>query len=120
MKVIIAGSRHMPIDQQYLISKAIKKSGFKISEVVCGMAKGADTWGLWWALHHDIPVKRFPADWDTYGKAAGPIRNKQMADYADAAIIFIWDGSRGSENMRVQMEKLKKPVYIVRNGVIPE
>jgi len=53
----------------------------------------------------------FPADWDTHGRAAGPIRNKQMAEYGDA-LLLIWDGeSRGSANMKSNMKKLGKPVY---------
>ncbi len=60
-----------------------------------------------------LPVKEFPADWDQHGNAAGPIRNAQMADYADA-LLLIYDGeSRGSLNMRKQMAQLKKPIYEV-------
>jgi hypothetical protein len=43
MKVIIAGSRHMPFSAYPLIQQAINASGFQVDEVVCGMAKGADT-----------------------------------------------------------------------------
>ena len=44
-------------------------------------------------------VKIIQADWQKYGKRAGPIRNKEMADYADTLIAF-WDGqSRGTKNM---------------------
>jgi hypothetical protein len=118
MKVIIAGSRHMPFSAYPLIQQAIDASGFQVDEVVCGMAKGADTFGMKWAYHAGIPVKKFPADWETHGKAAGPIRNSEMRDYADALIVFIWDGSRGSANMLAQMEKVGKPCYVVYNGVI--
>lgn len=60
-----------------------------------------------------VTYKGFPADWETYGKSAGPIRNRQMAQYADA-LLLIWDGeSRGSANMREEMQKLGKPVYEV-------
>lgn len=89
------------------------------------MAKGIDLAGKEWANEdwkQDYPtcddqgpifVKEFPADWDKFGKGAGPIRNKQMADYADA-LLLIWDGeSRGSANMKSQMEKLGKPIYEV-------
>lgn len=57
--------------------------------------------------------KEFPADWKAHGKAAGPIRNKQMAEYADA-LLLIWDGeSKGSASMKNEMLKLNKPVYEV-------
>ena len=58
----------------------------------------------------------FDADWETHGKAAGPIRNAQMAKYADA-LLLIWDWkSKGSANMKQEMFKLNKPVYEVIIG----
>jgi hypothetical protein len=52
-----------------------------------------------WAKKNGCPVKLFPADWNTHGTAAGPIRNKQMAEYADGLIAF-WDRkSKGTKNM---------------------
>ena len=120
MKVIIAGSRHMPFSMFHLIDEAVKKSNFQVTEVVCGLARGADMFGGKWAVEHSIPVKTFPADWDTHGKAAGPIRNQQMAEYADALIVFIWDGSRGSKDMLMRMERMKKPTFAVWNGRIEE
>lgn len=121
MKVIIAGSRHMPFSHYPLIAKAAEKweliTGEKITEVVCGLAKGADTFGKKWAvLEAKISVKDFPADWDQHGLGAGPIRNGEMADYADGLIAFIWDGSRGTANMIEQMQNRNKPCYIVYNG----
>lgn len=118
MKVIIAGSRHMPFSRYPLIQQAVDKSGFKITEVVCGMARGADMFGAKWAYENKIPVKKFPANWDEHGKAAGYIRNAEMAQYADAAIIFIWDGSSGSVDMDRKMRSLKKPSFVVYNGEI--
>lgn len=57
--------------------------------------------------------RTFKADWNTYGKTAGPKRNAQMAEYGDALLV-IWDGkSRGSANMKSEMLKLGKPVYEV-------
>lgn len=120
MKVIIAGSRHMKFSSYPLIAEAVKCSGFTVDEVVCGEAAGADTFGKKWAYSQTpkVPVKSFPADWDTHGSAAGPIRNGEMAEYADALIVFIWDGSRGSANMLKQMQNRNKPCFVVYNGVI--
>lgn len=116
MKVIIFGSRHMPFSLFPLIDLAVQKSGFKVSEVVCGLAAGADQFGGKWALQNGIAIKKFPADWENLGKRAGPARNKQMGDYCDAGIGFIWPGSRGSEHMRNYLEHLGKPHFIVYNG----
>jgi len=68
-------------------------------EVVCGMARGADTLGRLWAETKGIPVTKFPVEWEKYGRRAGYIRNDQMAEYATHLIAF-WDGvSRGTRHM---------------------
>jgi hypothetical protein len=110
MKVIIAGSRNLV--KLFHIEDAIKKSGFEITEVVSGCAVGADSLGEYWAAKNDIPVKKFPAPWDQYGKAAGAIRNVQMAEYADAAIV-VWDGaSKGSKHMIKVMHDRRKSCHV--------
>lgn len=118
MKVVIAGSRYkdtekkIPFDDYGLIVQTIERSGYNITEVVCGMAIGVDRLGEQWAINRSIPVKEMPADWNRFASAAGPIRNRDMAIYADAAII-IWDGrSEGTRNMIDCMIKAKKPYYI--------
>ena len=110
----------MPFSKYHLVQAAVTASGFAVDEVVCGLAAGADIFGKKWAYSqtHKIPVKDFPADWDTHGLKAGPIRNGEMADYADALIVFIWDNSRGSANMLKQMQNRNKPCFVVYNGVI--
>lgn len=100
MRVIIAGSRHFKSQQYYgILVDAVKESGFNITNVICGMADGMDTWGKAWAKVHEVPCYEYPANWDIHGKLAGPIRNQKMAENADA-LILIWDGkSRGSNDM---------------------
>jgi len=112
MKLIIAGSRHLTDIDSEGIQAFINFLGIEnITEVVCGCARGIDTAGELWAKENNIPVKPFPAEWDLYGKAAGHIRNKQMAEYGDELLI-IWNGkSKGSFNMKQNMEKLDKPVH---------
>lgn len=97
MKTIIAGSRE--ITDPSVVDRAIKESGFTITEVVSGACRGVDELGEQWAAERGVKVKRFPAGWSELGKAAGPIRNAAMAKYADA-LIAIWDGeSRGTRHM---------------------
>jgi hypothetical protein len=109
MKVIIAGSRSLV--KISIVLEAVQKSGFNITEVVSGCATGADSLGEYYAFQNNIPIKKFPADWDKHNKSAGPIRNSKMASYADAAIV-IWDGvSKGSKHMIYEMSMRKKPCY---------
>lgn len=113
MKVVIAGSR--TIDDKYYskLIYAVKQAGYDITEVVSGCAYGPDRMGEKYARALNIPVTHMPADWNRYGKAAGPIRNKKMAEYADAAIV-LWDGhSSGAKNMYKNMVDLDKPVYLL-------
>jgi len=110
MKVIIAGSRN--IEDYPLVAQAMQRCGFDVTEVVCGMANGIDKLGEQWAIANNISVKEMPANWNRDGKAAGPIRNRDMAKYADAAVI-IWDGkSPGSRNMINEMIRHKKPYFV--------
>jgi len=82
-----------------------------ISCVIEGEAKGADTMAREWAEHSGISVEKYPADWDTYKRAAGPIRNKQMIDEGkpDVVIGFHQDleSSKGTKNMQTQSLKAK-------------
>jgi len=107
VKVIIAGGRD--IDDPDLLEEALDDFPYEITEVVCGLAPGVDLLGKSWAKRNDIPVVEFPAEWDRYGKLAGPIRNRKMAKYADV-LLLIWNGlSPGSANMSKEMIKERKP-----------
>lgn len=111
MKTIIAGSRS--ISDKAQLEKAIEQSGFTITEVVSGMAGGVDKLGYYWAFDNQIKCKQFTADWAKYGLKAGPIRNGEMAKYADA-LIAVWDGkSKGTKDMIEQANKKKLKVFVL-------
>jgi hypothetical protein len=111
MKVIIAGSR--AIVDQAVIDGAVKASRFKITEVVCGMARGVDLLGRAWAAKRKVPVAEFPADWGAHGKAAGYLRNVEMAKYADA-LVAVWDGtSPGTTVMIDEARRRGLKVYVM-------
>ena len=98
IRCIVAGGRDFN-NYDLLKSKLdIILSSCNDIEIVSGGCTGADRLGELYASEHNIPVKVFSANW-ALGKAAGPIRNRQMAEYATHSVIF-WDGrSRGSKNM---------------------
>lgn len=116
MKVIIAGCRDFE-DYEFLkINVTLDFVNLFMQDneitIVSGAAPGADKLGERFAKEHNLPLMRFPADWDKHGKAAGPIRNKTTAEYADRLIAF-WDlESKGTENMIKTMTALGKPVSI--------
>ena len=97
MKTIIAGSRS--IEDADVVNNAIISAPFLVTEVVSGTARGVDKLGELYGELYDLPIHRFPAQWNKYGKSAGYLRNEEMADNADA-LIAIWDGkSRGTMHM---------------------
>ena len=97
MRTIIAGGRN--IDYWPEVAAACAAASWPITKVIHGCAKGVDTLGEWYGEKNNIPVERFPAEWERLGRAAGPIRNEEMAQNADA-LIAVWDGkSKGTMNM---------------------
>lgn len=114
MKTIVAGSRE--ITDINLVRQAIKAAPWQITEIVSGAARGVDSLGEAVAREVGLPIKRFPADWNGLGRRAGPLRNIQMAEYADA-LVAVWDGvSRGTAHMIKEAEKrgLRVFVYNIR------
>ena len=112
MKLIIAG-RNLSPSLDFIMSSINMSGVANITEIVSGAAKGVDSAGENWANEYSVAIKRFHADWDAHGRAAGPIRNKEMARYADR-LLLVWNGeSRGSLSMKKEMNRLNKPVYEV-------
>jgi hypothetical protein len=110
MKIIIAGSR--TINNIAEVYRAFLNSHFDPDEIVSGGAKGVDKLGERIAKDNSIPCRVFSADWGKYGKKAGYLRNKDMAEYADA-LVAVWDGeSKGTANMIKLMKDMGKPVYV--------
>lgn len=109
MKTIIAGPRG--VDRIPIVTEAIHRCPWKITEVVSGGCRGVDRTAESVARRLELPVKVFEADWDRHGKAAGPIRNREMAEYADG-LIALWNGiSRGTKNMIETAERMGLRVF---------
>lgn len=112
MKVIIAGPRDLEVPIS-ILDIMITQSGFNITEVVSGGAFGMDHCGEEWAIENNISISQFLPDWNKYGKSAGPRRNKEMADYADALLIVKTNkDTSGTKNMILTMQKNNKPIHI--------
>ncbi len=123
MRIIIAGGRDF---NNYELLKnscidIIESLGYSNDpddyEIISGGARGADSLGEVFAKEMKYDLKVFPAQWDLYGKSAGYIRNKEMAEYASlddvfSVLIAFWDGkSRGTKNM---IEIAKKELNMVK------
>jgi len=129
--VIISGSRS--ITDYELLVRAVKNSGFDITEIVEGECpNGVDQLAKQYAINNLIPIKPFPADWSNikrpgaiirtnkfgklYDAAAGHVRNEVMARYAkehSGKCIVLWDGiSKGAMSMQKFALAYKLPLYV--------
>lgn len=102
-RIIVAGSRTITGEAAHLLVRAglsLYGVSYNTDIIIAGGAKGVDAAARDVAASLSIMYEEYPADWDRYGKSAGPIRNAEMASVADA-LVLIWDGqSRGSAHMR--------------------
>ena len=116
-KVIIAGCRnfynYVTLKErcEFFLQNKMKTHNVII---VFGHASGADSLGEKFVADHNLQCELHPADWERHGKTAGPIRNEEMAEIADALIAF-WDGqSRGTKSMIGLAKRKGLQVAVVR------
>jgi len=114
-RILIAGCRNF---ENYELAK--KYIDFCISDIkkkhklifISGGCRGTDLLGERYARENGYALEIYPANWDKYGRSAGPRRNRQMAEICDYVICF-WDGqSRGTKSMIDYAKKLNKPIKI--------
>lgn len=116
MSVLICGSRRF--SDPFTVSLAIDKRVQELPDeciVIVGGAKGVDQIAEKAALRHGHSVSRHEADWETYGKRAGIIRNLQMLDAKPSLVIAFWDGaSRGTKHTITEARRRGIPVEVVQ------
>lgn len=98
MKLIIAGGRNYRLSARDLAGLDAIHEERGVTRVLSGGAAGADQDGIAWARRNKIPVDVFPPDWKEFGPSAGPRRNHDMAEVADALACF--PGGKGTGSMR--------------------
>lgn len=102
-RVLICGGRDLNEVKAYQVIGKIL-AGRQVV-IIQGDAKGADKGAKRYAQQNRLPLESYPADWDQYGNAAGPIRNKQMLEEGKPDIVIALPGGTGTANMIEQAEK---------------
>lgn len=112
MRILVCGSRHF--NDYEAVARELQRIG-DIGLIIHGAAQGADTCGERYAMANSIPMQSFPADWERYGKSAGPIRNRQMLKEGapDLVVAFRGPNSRGTQDMINAATKAGIPVEII-------
>lgn len=111
MRILICGDRNWTDEQ---IIEDYIKSLPRDTVIIEGEAQGADIIAKNMALKHNLRVTSFPADWNLFGLAAGPIRNKQMLDDGKPDLVVAFHNdlskSKGTKNMIDQALRRGIPV----------
>lgn len=102
MKLIVAGGRDYKPRVKDILRLNWLHMKRPVTELISGGAEGADKMGMDWATSLGIPMHLALPDWEQYGKAAGPMRNREMARLADACVLF--PGGAGTASMAAEAE----------------
>lgn len=118
IRILVTGSRHWTsrtaVDHALSTARYDLAGGGPITVVHGDCPAGADLFASLWARKvAGIDEEAHPADWDTHGRAAGPIRNQQMVDAgADVCIAFLMPDSRGTRDCMRRAHAAGIPVRI--------
>jgi hypothetical protein len=114
-KIAVVGRREFD-DYARLVEecdKFIAARGLTRVIIISGGAPGADRLAERYAAARNYPVEVYRAKWGQLGKAAGFIRNGEMAKASTHGIAF-WDGrSKGTRQMIFQLKHYKLDYHVV-------
>lgn len=115
IKVIICGGRDVTFTPNEPLGEALWRelTTRDVTHVIHGDARGADTHAALVAREMGLEISAVPAEWQKYGRAAGPIRNTRMLKM-QPDFIFALPGGRGTANMCSQARAAGIPVIEVR------
>lgn len=105
MRVLVCGGRDYRDDRflRHKLDELHARYNFRL--VIHGDAPGADFHALRWADDMEIEWWGFPAAWETFGKKAGHLRNKQMLDEGKPNLVVAFPGGHGTSDMVLQAKK---------------
>lgn len=110
MKIAVIGSRSF--DDYPKMKKVLDSLKDKITGIVSGGAKGADSLAEKWASENDVPIVIFFPNWDKYGKKAAMIRNKLIIDECDQVVAF-WDGKSPGTRNSLSIARIQNKKYFI-------
>lgn len=116
MRILVCGDRHFTDTYKfYAVMEGLDLDSKQPITIIEGGARGADTLARDYADECGWALEEYPANWDKYGKAAGPIRNKQMLDEGkpDLVIAFLAKDSKGTANMIKQAKEAGVEVKVI-------
>jgi hypothetical protein len=100
LRVIVCGGRDYNdrISLYEALDQIVIEHG-PIDVLIHGNQRGADTLADAWARSRGVTPVGVPADWQRYGKSAGPVRNRRMITEHGPDLVIAFPGGRGTANM---------------------
>lgn len=110
MKVLVCGGRDF--DRTDVLCDALDRAHAlrRVLIVIHGDARGADRLGRAWAERRGVLHAAVPAPWNTYGGAAGPIRNAGML-LLGPDLVVAFPGGAGTAHMMGEARRAGVPVW---------
>lgn len=94
-KVAVTGGRYHD-NPEFVRSVLDEEYAQEPFVLLVGDARGADAAAKQWAIDNKVNYILFKAEWNKYGKSAGPVRNGEMLTHADKLLAF--RGGKGTQN----------------------
>ncbi|HEX9994421.1 MAG TPA: DUF2493 domain-containing protein [Acidimicrobiales bacterium] len=127
MRVLVCGDRNWT--DYRMVAAALEAHHRTVAPgepfvVIEGGARGADALAARWAFHRSgVDHERYPADWDRYGKRAGPIRNQRMLTEGEPDVVLAFhddlEASKGTAHMVRIARAAGVPVVVLRHEPCP-
>lgn len=94
IRIVVTGGRDYANSE--LVDAVL--SNLEPNAVAQGGASGADELARDWCAAHNVAVETFAAEWQSDGRAAGPIRNRKMLERFMPSIVVAFPGGRGTDD----------------------
>lgn len=110
-RILVCGGRDYANQAMLFGSLDMEAEARPIYTIIQGGADGADKLARMWCHSRRVRCENYPADWNTHGRAAGPIRNQQMIDEGKPTKVFAFAGGRGTADMIRRAKAAGVPVH---------
>jgi hypothetical protein len=111
IRLLVCGGRDFTDRDRVFVALDRIVAFHPVALLIQGGARGADKLAGEWAARQGIPVEEFPAQWDLYGRAAGPIRNAQMLRESHPDVVVAFPGKGGTADMVKRATAAGVPVW---------
>src|SRR5882672_7909105 len=110
MKVLVCGGRDFNDFDALCHELGGAHAANAIVEVIEGGARGADQLAHDWAKLNGVQTIAYLADWESHGRAAGPLRNQRMLDEGKPDLVIAFPGGKGTADMVRRAKAASIPV----------